>query len=93
MVAQISTDTTTEITYPDCDGQPMSDNTKQFRWIVTITIGIENFSSSICRDLSDHSYLLSVCRTSLILRLIHSIEPTLNLSIEAINFTGASEID
>ncbi|USR91901.1 Uma2 family endonuclease [Phormidium yuhuli AB48] len=24
------------IIYPDCDGNPMSDNTKQFRWIVTI---------------------------------------------------------
>ena len=28
--------TSTEIIYPDCDGNPMSDNTKQFRWIVTI---------------------------------------------------------
>ena len=25
-----------EIEYPDCDGQPMSDNTLQYRWIVTI---------------------------------------------------------
>ena len=25
-----------EITYPDSDGQPMADNTKQFRWIVLI---------------------------------------------------------
>ncbi len=24
------------VTYPDSDGQPMADNTKQFRWIVTI---------------------------------------------------------
>ncbi len=23
-----------DITYPDSDGQPMTDNTKQFRWIV-----------------------------------------------------------
>ena len=41
MVAQISPDTTTEILYPDCDGQPMSDNTKQFRWIVTIKENLE----------------------------------------------------
>ncbi len=41
MVAQISTDTTTEILYPDFDGQPMSDNTKQFRWIVTIKENLE----------------------------------------------------
>ncbi len=30
----------TEIVYPDCDGEPMSDNTKQFRWIVTIKEGL-----------------------------------------------------
>ncbi|MEL6903285.1 MAG: Uma2 family endonuclease, partial [Cyanobacteria bacterium J06606_4] len=24
------------VIYPDSDGQPMADNTKQFRWIVTI---------------------------------------------------------
>jgi Uma2 family endonuclease len=28
--------TSPEIIYPDCDGNPMSDNTKQFRWIVTV---------------------------------------------------------
>jgi Uma2 family endonuclease len=31
----------TEIIYLDCDGEPMSDNTKQFRWIVTIKEGLE----------------------------------------------------
>ena len=30
-----------EIEYPDDDGQPMSDNTLQFRWIVTIKEGAE----------------------------------------------------
>jgi Uma2 family endonuclease len=30
-----------EVIYPDCDGQPMSDNTKQFRWIVTIKENLE----------------------------------------------------
>ena len=30
-----------EIEYPDCDGQPMSDNTLQFKWIVTIKEGLE----------------------------------------------------
>lgn len=29
------------IIYPDCDGQPMADNTKQFRWIVTIKENLE----------------------------------------------------
>jgi Uma2 family endonuclease len=29
------------ITYPDSDGQPMADNTKQFRWIVTIKENLE----------------------------------------------------
>lgn len=30
-----------EIIYPDSDGQPMADNTKQFRWIVTIKENLE----------------------------------------------------
>jgi Uma2 family endonuclease len=34
MTTLIPTDS--EIIYPDGDGQPMADNTKQFRWIVTI---------------------------------------------------------
>jgi Uma2 family endonuclease len=33
--------TSPKIIYPDCDGQPMSDNTKQFRWIVTIKENLE----------------------------------------------------
>ena len=39
MVAQIPTPT--QIEYPDSDGKPMSDNTKQFRWIVTIQGGLD----------------------------------------------------
>lgn len=30
-----------EIVYPSSDGKPMADNTKQFRWIVTIEGGLE----------------------------------------------------
>jgi Uma2 family endonuclease len=30
-----------KIVYPESDGQPMADNTKQFRWIVTIEGGID----------------------------------------------------
>ena len=30
-----------QITYPHSDGQPMADNTKQFRWIVTIQGGLD----------------------------------------------------
>ena len=29
------------VVYPDSDGQPMADNTKQFRWIVTIKENLE----------------------------------------------------
>src|SRR5215217_6795153 len=29
------------IVYPQSDGQPMADNTKQFRWIVTIQGGLD----------------------------------------------------
>jgi len=35
-----STDVT-QITYPQSDGQPMADNTRQFRWIVTIQGGLD----------------------------------------------------
>ncbi len=31
----------TRVTYPESDGQPMADNTRQFRWIVTLEGGIE----------------------------------------------------
>ncbi|MGD1863700.1 MAG: Uma2 family endonuclease [Phormidesmis sp.] len=34
MVQQLST--SEEVIYPDNDGNPMSDNTKQFRWIATV---------------------------------------------------------
>ncbi len=40
MVQQL-TDTASAIIYPDSDGQPMADNTKQFRWIVTIKENLE----------------------------------------------------
>ncbi len=38
-----------EIQYPDSDGLPMSDNTLQFKWIVTIKEGLE----ALFRDNSD----------------------------------------
>lgn len=38
MVQQLSK---TDVIYPDSDGQPMADNTKQFRWIVTIKENLE----------------------------------------------------
>jgi Uma2 family endonuclease len=45
MVSQLfSTEAATpsDIIYPDSDGQPMSDNTKQFRWIVVIKENLES---------------------------------------------------
>jgi Uma2 family endonuclease len=39
MVQQLSPET--DIIYPDSDGQPMADNTQQFRWIVTIKENLE----------------------------------------------------
>jgi len=30
-----------DVVYPDCDGEPMSDNTLQFRWIVTLQGNID----------------------------------------------------
>ena len=41
MVQQLSTDTAPAIIYPESDGQPIADNTKQFRWIVVIKENLE----------------------------------------------------
>ncbi|MEL6130257.1 MAG: Uma2 family endonuclease [Cyanobacteria bacterium J06628_4] len=41
MVQDLSRTATEDIVYPDSDGQPMADNTKQFRWIVTIKENLE----------------------------------------------------
>jgi Uma2 family endonuclease len=40
-VGTLSQSETKPIIYPDSDGQPMADNTLQFRWIVTIEGGLE----------------------------------------------------
>ncbi len=36
MVMQLQPQTEAEIIYPESDGQPMADNTIQFRWITVI---------------------------------------------------------
>ena len=41
MVTEIKPTAKTKIIYPESDGQPMADNTEQFRWIVTIQGGID----------------------------------------------------
>lgn len=41
MVVQAPSVEETDTVYPESDGQPMADNTKQFRWIVTIKEGLE----------------------------------------------------
>ena len=41
MVQQLTPDTASDIIYPDSDGKPMADNTKQFRWIVNIKENLE----------------------------------------------------
>jgi hypothetical protein len=41
MVANLPTEKIAEVIYPESDGKPMSDNTKQFRWIVTIKENLE----------------------------------------------------
>ena len=41
MIQQLPTETKPTVIYPDSDGQPMSDNTKQFRWIVIIKENLE----------------------------------------------------
>jgi Uma2 family endonuclease len=41
MVSQISPAETDSIIYPESDGKPMADNTKQFRWIAVIEQNLE----------------------------------------------------
>ncbi|ACK67801.1 protein of unknown function DUF820 [Rippkaea orientalis PCC 8801] len=41
MVTQLDTIATPEIIYPESDGQPMADNTLQFRWITTIKANLD----------------------------------------------------
>jgi Uma2 family endonuclease len=41
MIQQLETSTKPDVIYPDSDGQPMSDNTKQFNWIVRIKENLE----------------------------------------------------
>lgn len=41
MVTTGSSPAKQDIIYPESDGKPMSDNTKQFRWIVTIQGGLD----------------------------------------------------
>jgi Uma2 family endonuclease len=41
MVTEIKPTAKNKIIYPESDGQPMADNTEQFRWIVTIQGGID----------------------------------------------------
>jgi Uma2 family endonuclease len=41
MTSNSQTSTETAIHYPESDGQPMAENTEQFRWIVMITENLE----------------------------------------------------
>lgn len=41
MTTQIQFASKQQVIYPESDGQPIADNTKQFRWIVTIQGGLE----------------------------------------------------
>jgi Uma2 family endonuclease len=40
-MVQLQPSSTPEVIYPESDGKPMADNTKQFRWIVTIKENLE----------------------------------------------------
>ncbi|WP_413163865.1 Uma2 family endonuclease [Capilliphycus salinus ALCB114379] len=41
MVSQLESQTSSEVNYPERDSQPMSDNTIQFRWILTLYYNLE----------------------------------------------------
>src|SRR5271166_5210101 len=49
MSTLISTPTRSGVVYPESDGQPIAENTLQFRWIVTIKEGLE----AVFRDRQD----------------------------------------
>jgi Uma2 family endonuclease len=40
-MATVEQDVTPKVVYPESDGQPMADNTRQFRWIMTIEGGLD----------------------------------------------------
>ncbi len=46
MSVSVSVATVSPVVYPDSDGQPMAENTKQFRWIVTIQGGLDALFAS-----------------------------------------------
>jgi Uma2 family endonuclease len=46
-MSQVSTPLQPDVIYPDSDGKPMSDNTKQFRWIVLIQ---QNLATMFAHD-------------------------------------------
>lgn len=41
MITRVQSSNQPELIYPESDGQPIADNTKQFRWIVTIKEGMD----------------------------------------------------
>ncbi len=41
MVSQLESPTTADVIYPESDGKPMADNTKQFRWITVIYYNLD----------------------------------------------------
>ncbi len=47
MLSQQPSPTREEIIYPDRDGQPMADNTEQFKWIVTIKENLDLLFAAI----------------------------------------------
>jgi len=57
------------IIYPDSDGQPMADNTKQFNWIVLIKEGLE---AQTCSGTLWRENLLFV---KLLMCLLSSVDP------------------
>ncbi|MDP6118256.1 MAG: Uma2 family endonuclease [Planctomycetota bacterium] len=42
MITQATAPSTSDVVYPDSDGEPMADNTLQYEWIHTIKSGLDN---------------------------------------------------
>ena len=54
MVQQLHAETVSEIIYPDRNGEQTADNTKQFRWIVTIKENLQILLASILPKLNNN---------------------------------------
>ena len=62
------------VVYPESDGLPLSDNTKQFRWIMTIEGGCRSFFDELPYELSASGNELCRLVASVPVRLLRGVQ-------------------